>query len=167
MPTGELSKYGLQALDQNWFDHAPPQTDEEADWFLAQCLYAVIISSASEMLYSQRALRQLPPEREQNLRTTLELLDSWRSRLPARLREIHKPDVPPILDDHHTRDIALRMFRQYHETIFMAYFPWTSGQSNVKISEHWQQRSMELCTNSAQAVLAMANQILCLDVLDK
>lgn len=119
------------------------------------------------MLYNQQALRQSLFEREQKLKTAYELLEGWRSQLPASLQEIHKHDIHRILDDHQTRHIALSIFRQYHEAIFMIYFPWTGTQSGGRVSEDYRRRSMELCVNSAQVVLAIANQILCLDILDR
>ena len=119
------------------------------------------------MLYNQRALRQSPAEREQKLKTAYELLEGWRSHLPAPLQEIHKQDMHLILDDHRTRDIHLSIFRQYHEAIFMIYFPWTGCQVDDRVSEDYRQKSVELCVNSAQVVLAIANQILNLDILDK
>lgn len=154
------------ALDHDWIDHAPPQASKETDWFSLQCLYAIVVSSAAEMLYNQRALRQSIVEREQKLKTAYKLLEGWRSHLPAPLQEIHKHDMHRILDDHQTRHIALSIFRQYHEAIFMIYFPWTCSQSGGRFSEDCRRKSMELCVNSAQVVLAIANQILCLDILD-
>lgn len=119
------------------------------------------------MLYSQRALRQLPVEREQKLRTAYELLEGWRKRLPVPLQEVHKQDMHRILDDHQTRPIAMLIFRQYHEAIFMIYFPWTGSQSDGRVSDDCRRQSMNLCVNSAQVVLAIANQILGLDILDR
>jgi hypothetical protein len=119
------------------------------------------------MLYNQQALRQSLGEREHKLETAYELLEGWRSHLPAPLQEIHKHDMHRILDDHQTRHIALSIFRQYHEAIFMIYFPWTGSQSGGRVSEDCRRKSMELCVNSAQVVLAIANQILCLDILDR
>ena len=119
------------------------------------------------MLYNQRALRQPPAEREQKLKTAYELLEGWRSHLPAPLQEIHKQDMHLILDDHRTRDIHLSIFRRYHEAIFMIYFPWTGSQADDRVSEDYRQKSVELCVNSAQVVLAITNQILNLDVLDR
>lgn len=156
-----------QALDHDWIDHAPPQAGKETDWFPLQCLYASIISSAAKMLYNQRALRQSLAEREQKLELTYKLLEGWRSHLPAPLQEIHNPDIRRILDDQNLRHIALSMFRQYHEAIFMIYFPWTGSQSGGRVSEHCRKRSMELCVNSAQVVLAITNQISSLDILDR
>ncbi|MCJ1416210.1 hypothetical protein MMC32_002545 [Xylographa parallela] len=154
------------ALDHEWIDHAPPQACKEADWFSLQCLYGIVISSAAKMLYNQRALRQPLLEREQKLDTAHELLEGWRRHLPASLQDIHKHDVHRILDDHHTRHIALAIFRQYHEAIFLIYFPWTGSQADGRVSDACRRRSMELCVTSAQVVLAIANQILCLDILD-
>lgn len=119
------------------------------------------------MLYSQRALRQSFVEREQKLETAYKLLEGWRSHLPAPLQDIRKPDMHGILDDHQTRHIALSIFRQYHEAIFMIYFPWTGSQTGGRFSEDCRRKSMELCINSAQEVLDIANQILCLDILDR
>ncbi|MCJ1285674.1 hypothetical protein MMC26_005015 [Xylographa opegraphella] len=154
------------ALDHDWIDHAPPQACKEADWFSLQCLYAIVISSAAKMLYNQRALRQSLVEREQKLEAAYELLEDWRNHLPTPLQDIHKHNMHHILDDHQTRHIALSIFRQYHEAIFMIYFPWTGSQSDGRVSAACRRRSMELCVNSAQVVLAIANQILCLDILD-
>lgn len=119
------------------------------------------------MLYSQRALRQSFVEREQKLETAYKLLEGWRSHLPAPLQDIRKPDMHRILDDHQTRHIALSIFRQYHEAIFMIYFPWTGSQTGGRFSEDCRRKCMELCINSAQEVLDIANQILCLDILDR
>ena len=119
------------------------------------------------MLYNQRALRQSLAEREQKLEMTYDLLEGWKSQLPASLQDIHKHNVHQILDDHQTRHIALSMFRQYHEAIFVIYFPWTGAQSGGRVSEACRRKSMELCVKSAQVVLAIANQILCLDILDR
>jgi hypothetical protein len=125
------------------------------------------ISSAAKMLYNQSALRQSLLEREQKLKIAYKLLEDWRSHLPPPLHEIHKHDTRRLLDDHQTRGIVLSMFRQYHEAIFMIYFPWTGSQSAGKVSEDWRRKSMELCVNSAQVVLATANQISSLDILDR
>lgn len=119
------------------------------------------------MLYNQQALRQSLVEREQKLKAAHELLEGWRSLLPAPLREIHKHDMHRILDDHQTRHMALSMFRQYHEAIFIIDFPWAGSQSGGRVSGDCRQKCMELCVNSAQVVLAIANQILCLDILDR
>ena len=119
------------------------------------------------MLYNQRALRESLPEREQKLETAYQLLEGWRRRLPPSIQDIHKHNMHHILDNHQTRHISLSIFRQYHEAIFMMYFPWTGTQSNGRVSENWRRRSMELCVSSAQAVLAIADQILCLDMLGK
>ena len=119
------------------------------------------------MLYNQQALRQSLVEREQKLKTAHELLEGWRNHLPAHLQGIHKHDMHRILDDHQTRHIALSIFRQYHEAIFIIYFPWTSGQSVGRVSETCRRKCIELCANSAQVVLDIANQILSLDILDK
>jgi hypothetical protein len=106
-------------------------------------------------------------EREKMLGMAYELLEDWRSRLPAPLEEIEKPDMQRILNSHQIRHIALSMFRQYHEAIFMIYFPWTGTQSSGSVSEDYRQRSIELCVNSAQAVLATANQVSSLDLFDR
>lgn len=119
------------------------------------------------MLYNQRALRQSPAEREQKLKTAYELLEGWRSQLPAPLQEIHKQDMHLILDNHQIRDIALSIFRQYHEAILMIYFPWTGSQADGRVSEDYRQKSVELCVNSAKVVLAIANQISNLDIFDR
>lgn len=96
------------------------------------------------------------------------LLEDWRSRLPATLEEMERPDMQRILNNnHHVRHIALSMFRQYHEAIFMIYFPWTGAQSSGSVSEDYRRRSIELCVSSAQAVLATANQVSSLDMLDR
>lgn len=163
----EPSNEKTQALDHDWIDHAPPQVGKETDWFPLQCLYAIVISSAAKTLYNQRALRQSLVEREQKLETAYKLLEGWRSHLPAPLQDIHKHDVRRILDDHQVRHIALSMFRQYHEAIFILYFPWTGSQSDGRVSENCRRKSMELCVNSAQVVLAITNQISSLDILDR
>ena len=119
------------------------------------------------MLYSQRALRQSFVEREQKLETAYKLLEGWRSHLPAPIQDIRKPDMNRILDDHQTRHIVLSTFRQYHEAIFMIYFPWTGSQTGGRFSEDCRRKSMDLCIKSAQEVLEIANQILCLDILDR
>jgi hypothetical protein len=106
-------------------------------------------------------------ERAKMLGMAYELLEDWRSHLPAPLEEIENPDMQKILNSHHSRHIALFMFRQYHEAIFMIYFPWTGAQSSGSVSEGYRQRSIELCVNSAQAVLAIANQVSSLDLLDR
>ena len=158
---------GEQSLDRDWIDHAPPQA-EEGDWFPLQCLYAHILSSAAKMLYRQSALRQSLIEREQKLDAAFKLLEDWRGRLPATLKEIHKPDIQRIMDDQPiSRHIALSMFRQYHEAIFMIFFPWSGGQSGGEVSEDCRRRGMELCVSSAQVVLATANQVSSLDILDR
>ncbi|TVY85215.1 Terrein cluster-specific transcription factor terR [Lachnellula suecica] len=154
------------SLDRDWIDHAPPQACDETDWFPIQCEYAHIISSAAKMLYSQSALRQSLVEREQNLEIAFKLLEDWRSHLPNTLKDIHKPDIQRILDDQHLRHIALSMFRQYHEAIFMIYYPWTGAHSGGRISEDCRRRGKELCVNSAQVVLATSNQVSSLDILD-
>ena len=154
-------------LHHDWIDHAPPQASKETDWFSVQCLYAILLSSAAEMLYNQRALRQTSTEREQKLETAYELLEGWRKHLPPPLQDIHKQNTHLLLDDHQTRDVILSIFRQYHEAIFMICFPWTGSQSNGRISDDYRRKCLHLCVNSAQEVLATSNQILNLDVLDK
>lgn len=119
------------------------------------------------MLYNQQALRQSLVEREQKLKTVHELLEGWRSHLPAPLQGIYKHDMHRLLNDHQMRHIALSVFRQYHEAIFIIYFPWTGGQSVGRVSESYRRKCIQLCTKSAQVVLDIANQILCVDVLDK
>jgi hypothetical protein len=107
-------------------------------------------------------------EREQKLDVAFKLLEDWRGRLPAMLKEIHKPDIQRIMDDQPiSRHIALCMFRQYHEAIFMIYFPWSGGQSGGDVSEDCRRKGMELCVSSAQVVLATANQVSSLDILDR
>ncbi|KAL9114946.1 MAG: hypothetical protein Q9227_001189 [Pyrenula ochraceoflavens] len=155
------------ALDHDWIDHAPPQADKETDWFPLQCLYATVMSSAAKMLYNQRALRQSPLEREQKLEMAYKLLEGWRNHLPAPLTELHKHDMQRTLEDHQMRNVALTMFRQYHEAIFLIFFPWSGSQSVDKVSEDCRRRSMELCVNSAQVVLGITNQISSLDILDR
>ena len=119
------------------------------------------------MLYNQQALRQPPPEREQKLKTANELLEGWRNLLPSPLQDIHKHNMHHILDDHQLRPMVLSIFRQYHEAVFIIHFPWTCDHSQGRVSENHRQMSMKLCANSAQVVLAVANQILCLDILDR
>ena len=107
------------------------------------------------MLYSQRALRQTLGEREQMLEIAYNLLEDWRSQLPTLLREMYKPDIHRILDYENLRYIALPMFQQYHEAIFMIFFPWTGDQaSGDRVSQEWSMKGMELCVNSAHVVLA-------------
>ncbi|KAH8585600.1 hypothetical protein B0O99DRAFT_646535 [Bisporella sp. PMI_857] len=154
------------ALDSDWIDHAPPQVYDETDWFGLQCLYATVTSSAAKMLYNQSALRQSLAEREQKLEVTYKLLEDWRSRLPAPLKDIHKPNMRTILDNYHTRHIVLSMFRQYHEAIFIIYFPWTAP-SGGRVSKDCRRRSLEVCLSSAHVVLATANQVACQDILDR
>nr|ANM86370.1 putative C6 transcription factor [Cladonia uncialis subsp. uncialis]AUW31185.1 putative C6 transcription factor [Cladonia uncialis subsp. uncialis] len=154
-------------LDYDWIDHAPPEAGKETDWFSVLRLYAIIISSVAGMLYNQRALRQTPAEREHKLKTAYELLEGWRSHLPAPLQGIHKQDIHLILDDHRTRDLHLSIFRQYHEAIFMIYFPWTGSQADGRISEDYRRKSMELCVNSAQVVfLNLIAASICIIFLD-
>ena len=120
------------------------------------------------MLYSQRALRQSLPERKQKLRTAYELLEGWRTKLPPPLHDIHTQDMYLILNDQRMpRDVALSIFRQYHEAILMIHFPWTGRQADARVSEEYRRKSVELCVGSAQVVLAIANQILNLDILDR
>ena len=157
----------LQSLDRNWIDFAPPQASNETDWFPIQCLYALVIGSAASLLYSQRGLRQSAAEREHKLDLSFKLLEDWRSRLPPALKEIHKADVQGITGDHDMRHMTLCMFRQYHEAIFLLYFPWTGPQSKGKISEEARRKGMELCVSSAQVVLTTANQVLSLEILDR
>lgn len=137
------------------------------DWFPIQCLYALVIGSAASLLYSQRGLRQSAVEREHELNLSFKLLEDWRSSLPPALREIHKADDQGITGDHDIRHMALCMFRQYHEAIFLIYFPWTRTQSKGKISEKARRKCMELCVNSAQVVLTTANQVSSLEILDR
>jgi hypothetical protein len=59
------------------------------------------------------------------------------------------------------------MFRQYHEAIFMIFFPWTGDQLlGDRVSQEWRMKGMELCVNSAYVVLATADQVPSLDILD-
>ncbi|EPE28665.1 hypothetical protein GLAREA_09786 [Glarea lozoyensis ATCC 20868] len=117
-------------ISHNWIDHAPPESGTEVDWFSVQCLYAIVISSAAEMLYTQRALRQSLTEREQKLKTAFELLESWRKHLPTPLQEIHKQTTHLNLDDIYVPDATLSIFRQYHEAVYMIYFlGWATGQT--------------------------------------
>ena len=154
-------------MDHNWIDHAPPRAGKETDWFSVQCLYAILIRSAVEMLYNQPALRRSPAEREQRLKTAYELITGWRSHLPAPFREIHTQDLHLSQDNHQMRDIARSIFRQYHEAIFMIFFPWTGRQADGRVSEDYRRKSVELCVNSAQVVLAFANQISSVDIFDR
>jgi len=120
------------------------------------------------MLYNQPALRQSLLEREQKLKKAYELLEGWRTNLPPPLHDIHKQDMRLILDDQRMpRDVALSIFRQYHEAIFMIYFPWTGGQADARVSDEYRRKSVDLCVGSAQVVLAISNQILNLDILDR
>ena len=119
------------------------------------------------MLYTQRALRNSLIEREQKLKTAFELLEGWRKHLPHALQEIHKQSTHLILDDYRVRDVILSIFRQYHEAIFMICFPWAGIRTDGRVSEDCRRRCVELCVNSAQVVLAIANQILNLDILDR
>ena len=120
------------------------------------------------MLYNQKALRQSLEEREQKLEMAHKLLEAWRYQLPVYLQEVHKHDIGGrTLDDHQVRHLALSMIQKYHEAIFIIHFPWTGSQSRCMISESCRRRSMELCVNSAQAILAMAAKISCLDTLDR
>ena len=154
-------------MDHKWINHNPPQAGKDTDWFSVQCLYAIVISSAAEMLYNQPALRQSPAEREQKLKTAYELIVGWRSHLPAPLQDIHKQDMHLVPDNRQMRDIALSIFRQYHEAIFMVYFPWTGSQTDGRVSEDYRRKSVELCVNSAQVVLAIANQMSNLHIFDR
>lgn len=126
-------------LNHDWIDHAPPEAGTETHWFSVQCLYAIVISSAAEMLYNQRALRQFLIEREQKVKTAFGLLEGWRKHLPTSLQEIHKQNTHLILDDHHVRDVTLSIFRQYHEAVFMIYFPWADNRSDGRVSEDCRQ----------------------------
>ena len=154
-------------MDHKWIDHAPPQAGKDTDWFSVQCLYAIVISSAAEMLYKQPALWQSPEEREAKLKAAYELIASWRNHLPAPLQEIHKQNMHLDLENRQMRDIALTIFRQYHEAIFMIFFPWTRSQAEGRVSEDYRRKSVEVCVNSAQVVLAVANQISNLHILDR
>ena len=87
--------------------------------------------------------------------------------MPPTLKEIHKADIQGIMGDHDYRDMALCMFRQYHEAIFLIYFPWTGTHSKGKISEEARRKGMELCVNSAQVVLTTANQVSSLEIFDR
>jgi len=153
-------------LSHNWIDHAPPESGTEIDWFSVQCLYAIVISSAAEMLYTQRALRQSLTEREQKLKTAFELLEGWRKHLPTPLQEIHKQNTHLALDDLYVRDVTLSIFRQYHEAVYMICFPWVGNRSDGRVSEDCRRKCGELCVNSAQVVLAIANQILNMEIID-
>jgi hypothetical protein len=94
------------------------------------------------------------------------LLEGWRSRLPTLLRDMYKPDIHWTLDDENLRYIALPMFRQYHEAIFMIFFPWTGDQvSGDRASQEWRVKSMELCVNSAHVILATVDRVPSLDIL--
>nr|BBL33410.1 hypothetical protein [Helminthosporium velutinum] len=108
-----------QSLDRDWIDFAPPRASTDTDWFRIQCLYASVIGSAASLLYSQRGLRQSAAEREHKLDLSFKLLEDWRSHLPPALRQIHKADIQGIMADYHVHHIALCMFRQYHEAIFL------------------------------------------------
>ncbi|KAI9735460.1 MAG: hypothetical protein M1818_006466 [Claussenomyces sp. TS43310] len=155
-------------LAHDWIDYAPPEDGKEIDWLPIQCHYANAVSSAAETLYSQKALRQTLEEREQNLELAYNLLEGWRICLPVYLQEIHKHDMEGnTLDDQKVRHLALSMVQKYHEAIFLIFFPWTGSQSKILISESCRRKSMELCVNSAQAVLATAARISSLDVLDR
>lgn len=119
------------------------------------------------MLYTQRALRQSLIEREQKLKIAFELLEGWRKHLPTTLQEIHKQNTHLTLDDHHVRDVTLSIFRQYHEAVFMICFPWVGNRSDGRVSKDCRRKCVELCVNSAEVVLAIANQILNLDIVDR
>lgn len=119
------------------------------------------------MLYTQRALRQSLTEREQKLETALELLESWREHLPAPLREIHKQNIHLNLGDIYVRDVTLSIFRQYHEAAYMICFPWVGNRSDGRVSEDCRRKCGELCVNSAQVVLALSNQILNTEIIDR
>ena len=119
------------------------------------------------MLYNERALKQSLKEREQKLKTAFELLEGSRTHLPTSMQEIHKQNTHLILDDHHVRDFTLSIFRQYHEAVFMIFLPWAGHRSDGRVSEDCRRKSVEICVNSAQGVLAIANQILNLDILNR
>ena len=154
-------------IHHDWIDHTPPKAGKGTDWFSVQCLYALVLSSATEMLYNQRALQQTLAEREQRLDTAYDLLEGWRRHLPAPLQGIDKQNTHLVVDDHQLCEILLCFFRQYHEAILMICFPWTGMQADGRVSEKYRRKSVELCVNSAQVVLTIANQILNLDILDK
>jgi hypothetical protein len=78
------------------------------------------------MLYSQSALRQTPGEREQVL-NSIQSLGRLEESTPNTFKR-NEPDIHRILNYEHLRYIALPMFRQYHEAIFMVLFPWTGDQ---------------------------------------
>lgn len=153
-------------LSHNWIDHAPPESGMDIDWLSVQCLYAVVISSAAEMMYAQRALRQSLIEREHKLMTAFELLESWRKHLPTPLQGIHDQNSNLILDDVHVRDVTLSIFRQYHEAVYMICFPWVGNRSDGRVSEDCRRKCVDLCVNSAQVVLATANKILNIEIID-
>ncbi|PVH98313.1 hypothetical protein DM02DRAFT_596157 [Periconia macrospinosa] len=155
------------SLDRDWIDFAPPRASTGTDWFRIQCLYALVIGSAASLLYSQRGLRLSAAEREHKLDISFKLLEDWRSHLPPALREIHKADIQGIMADYQVHHIALCMFRQYHEAIFLIYFPWTGKQSEGRIAEKARRKSLEMCVNSAQVVLTTANQVSSLEILDR
>ena len=120
------------------------------------------------MLYNQKALRQSLEEREQNLEIAYKLLETWRHCLPVHLQGVHNHDMGGrTLDDHRVRHLALSMVRKYHEAIFVVFFPWTGSQSRSMISESCHRKSMELCVQSAQAVLAIVTKISYLDIFDR
>ena len=119
------------------------------------------------MLYTQRALRQSLIEREQKLKTAFELLEGWRKHLPTPLQEIHKQNTHLALDDLYVRDVTLSIFRQYHEAVYMICFPWVGNRSDGRVSEDCRRKCGELCVNSAQVVLAIANQILNMEIIDR
>lgn len=119
------------------------------------------------MLYTQRALRQSHIEREQKLKTAFELLEGWRKHLPTPLQEIHKQNTHLTLDDLYVRDVTLSIFRQYHEAVYMICFPWVGNRSDGQVSEDCGRKCGELCVNSAQVVLAIANQILNMEIIDR
>ncbi|RQM04530.1 hypothetical protein DH86_00004444 [Scytalidium sp. 3C] len=163
-PVGAALQYLV--LSHNWIDHAPPESGTEIDWFSVQCHYAIVISSAAEMLYTQQALRQSLIEREQKLKTAFELLEGWRKHLPTPLQEIHKQNTHLTLDDLYVRDITLSIFRQYHEAVYMICFPWVGNRSDGRVSKDCRRKCVDLCVNSAQVVLAIANQILNMEIID-
>jgi hypothetical protein len=126
----------------------------------------MVIDSAASLLYSQGGLRQSVAERERNLDLSFKLLEEWRGHLPPELRDIHKADEG-AMGDCSLRRMVLRMFRQYHEAIFLLYFPWIRPQSKGRITEETRRKGVELCTNSAQVALTTANQALSWGTLDR
>jgi hypothetical protein len=155
-----------QILTRDWIDYALPEAGKDADWLLIQCQHANALSSAVHALYSQKALCQTSDEREGNLMQAHKLLESWRTDLPVQLQNIHRHETGYVtLDDQKTRHLTLAMLHKYHEAIFIIFLPWTGSQSKGLISEHYRERSMELCVKSAQVVLAVAARISRCDIL--